>query len=441
METGNEHEQDETPGQKRKRPAAEPPNERNTQTQQERDPQTTSEPTPPPQENMLNLTPLPPRDLPLYEMPQFNRPGTQSPQTSPTREAQKRRKLLSSGQTAHETNQEQEQGMEINKDLAQEAGPGSTPTTNNRRWYEDTPGKRNATAQQEGEDSREKETDVTVEVNELANARTLARVLTVAEKPAAGRSSRDSNDPLEKYTKGQTPPIYDEDPATLLARIDPAQIGLWLALPTGKVLARPFDLDVRYKPNHQLIAQALAAAAREITGTASVAIAPPNKDPALPRRESQPYTFLIHNISKEDERTLLEREVWSSREITFQVTTIYIKRLEFLFMLKGFTTPEPADVLASLAETWEDPLMTTSIQTLANSAPSQEEKQEWNDQMTNFLESATVRHLDIRSQGDRENLHFNVYANRDIIDNDKTWLQLRKYLRTRTYRTMVIGMG
>ena len=123
---------------------------------------------------------------------------------------------------------------------------------------------------------------------------------------------------------------------------------------------------------------------------ASVAIAPPNKDPALPRRESQPYTFLIHNISKEDERTLLEREVWSSREITFQVTTIYIKRLEFLFMLKGFTTPEPADVLASLAETWEDPLMTTSIQTLANSAPSQEEKQEWNDQMTNFLESATV---------------------------------------------------
>ena len=170
METGNEHEQDETPGQKRKRPAAEPPNERNTQTQQERDPQTTSEPTPPPQENMLNLTPLPPRDLPLYEMPQFNRPGTQSPQTSPTREAQKRRKLLSSGQTAHETNQEQEQGMEINKDLAQEAGPGSTPTTNNRRWYEDTPGKRNATAQQEGEDSREKETVMTVKVDELANA-------------------------------------------------------------------------------------------------------------------------------------------------------------------------------------------------------------------------------------------------------------------------------
>ena len=133
--------------------------------------------------------------------------------------------------------------------------------------------------------------------------------------------------------------------------------------------------------------------------------------------------------------------MWSSREITFQVATIYIKRPEFLFTLKGFTTPEPADVLASLAETWEDPLTTTSIRTLANSAPSQEEKQEWNDQMTNFLESATVRRLDIRSQGDRENLHFNVYANGDIIDNDKTWLQLRKYLRTRTYRTMVIGMG
>ena len=126
-----------------------------------------------------------------------------------------------------------------------------------------------------------------------------ARVLTVAEKPATGRGTKDPSDPLDKYTKGLMLQIYDEDLATLLARIDPAQIGLWLALPTGKVLARPFDLDVRYKPNHQSIAQALAAAVKEITGAVSVAVAPLNKDPALPKREYQPYTFLIHNISKE----------------------------------------------------------------------------------------------------------------------------------------------
>ena len=282
---------------------------------------------------------------------------------------------------------------------------------------------------------------ITVEVDEQANAKTLARVLTVAEKSITGKGPKDTKDPFDKYTDGPMPLIYDEDPATLLARIDPVQISSWLALPTGKVLARPFDLDVRYKPNHQPIAQALAAAVREITGTASVTVAPPNKDPTLPKQDSQPYTFLIHNISKEDERTFLEREVWSFKEITFQVTSIYIKRPEFLFTLKGFTTPDPAVIMANLTETWEDPATTSLIKTLANYAPSLEESIDWNNQINDFLESATVRCLDIRSQGGRENPHFNVYANRDIIEDDETWVQLRKYLRNRSYKTLVIGTG
>ena len=332
--------------------------------------------------------------------------------------------------------------MEVDEELVQETGQSDTPTgVQKKRWYEETPDEQDAPARQENDNLGGKESGVTVEVDELANAKTLARILTVAEKPAAGKGLKDQSDVLDKYTKGQTPPIYDENPATLLARIDPVQIGSWLDLPTGKVLARPFDLDVRYKPNHQHIAQALAAAAKEITGATSVAIAPPNKDPALPKRESQPYTFLIHNISKEDERTLLEREVWSSKEITFQVTAIYIKRPEFLFTLKGFNTSEPAEVISSLAETWEDPATTNLIRTLASYAPSQDEQQEWNNQMRDFLESATVKHLNIKSQGGRENPHFNVYANGDIIEDDETWLQLQKYLRNRLYKSLLIGTG
>ena len=127
--------------------------------------------------------------------------------------------------------------------------------------------------------------------------------------------------------------------------------------------------------------------------------------------------------------------------MTFQVATIYIKRPEFLFTLKGFSTPETADVVTSLAETWEDPATTATIRMLADSAPNPEEKQEWHGQMVNFLGSATVHRLDIRSQGGRENPHFNVYANGDIIDDDETWLQLRKYLRNRSYKSMVIGTG
>ena len=84
--------------------------------------------------------------------------------------------------------------------------------------------------------------------------------------------------------------------------------------------------------------------------------------------------------------------------------------------------------MANLTETWEDPATTSLIKTLANYAPSLEESIDWNNQKNDFLESATVRRLDIRSQGGRENPHFNVYANGDIIEDNETWVQLRKYL-------------
>ena len=389
------------------------------------------------------LTPSPTRAMPSYEMPQFSSRDTNPPPsspTSPTQEAQKRRRLHSDTQDTQEANQEHE--MEVDEELALETDQVDTPTiANKRRWYEESPSRQEAPAQNDKGVSSEKGVSITVEIDELANAKTLARILTVADKPNASSSPKDPTDPLDKYTKGQMPNIYDEDPASLLARIDPAQIRSWLALPTGKVLVCPFDFEVRYKPNHQKLAQDLAAAAKEITGATSVAVAPPIKDPALPQRGQQPYTFLVHNISKEEEKTLLGRSVWSSKAITFQVASIYVKRPEFLFTLKGFCTPKTADVMNSIAETWGDTVTTALIRTLANNAPSQEEKQVWNSQMNNFLKSVSVRHLDIRSQGGRENPHFNVYARGDLIEDDETWLQLRRYLRNRTYKTMVVGTG
>ncbi|KAN0135149.1 hypothetical protein V8E53_007040, partial [Lactarius tabidus] len=241
---------------------------------------------------------------------------------------------------------------------------------------------------------------------------------------------------------GPMPDIHDEDPATLLARIDQTQIHLWLSLPTGKVLARPFGKEVTYKPNHEHIAKELGNATKEITGAMSAIVAPPNKDPDISRWEKQPITFLIYNISKEDENTLLERKVWSSSEITFQVAPINIGHPNFLFTLKGFTGAKNTElVMAHLAETWGDQITTSLIKRLVSDAPTPDEQQEWFGQMIDFLESATVEYLDIKSQGGKEDPHYNVYANRDIIDDDESWLQLRKYLRSRTYKTMLIGTG
>ena len=441
-----EKDREDTPGQKRKRNAAE-----QKKSQRDKQPQTRCQPPMPASANrelptdQVNHTrnthtPSPAGPVPSYELPQYNRAHTPSLPPSPTNEAQKRRRLLDRDQNTRVEDQVQE--MAVDEEGQHTVDQGDTPTmASKRRWHEDGHNGQGEPPAREEAHAWEKEANITVEVDELANAKTLARILTVTEKLPSGENSRALRDPLSKYTEGPMPDIHDEDPATLLARLDKVQLQSWLDLPTGKVLARPFDSEVNYRPNHQGIAQDLAEAVREITGATKVAIAPPNKDKDVHKRERHPITFLIHNISKEDVETLLEWKVWSSKEITFQVAPINISRPEFLFTLKGFTSPEVSDVAASLAEIWGDPVTKSMIRKLASDAPNDEEQQEWNDQMTGFLESATVRYLDIKGQGGRAIPHFNVYANGDIIEDDETWLQLRKYLRNRVYKTTTIGTG
>ena len=141
------------------------------------------------------------------------------------REAQKRRKLLEGNKSTRNLNQDQDQNMEVDEETMQEAGQGETPTAANRgQWYKESPGRHDASARQDKNNGGKKEMVITVEVDEKVNAKTLARVLTVAEKPIIGKGPKDTKDPFDKYTDGPMPLIYDEDPATLLARIDPVQI-------------------------------------------------------------------------------------------------------------------------------------------------------------------------------------------------------------------------
>lgn len=440
QQTVPDKENDRTPGQKRKRPAP-------AQQQEEQVPQPngaqqiTQNPTNQDQTQVPpHATPTQEGPLPRYTMPQFGRARSQSPPTSPTSEAQKRRKLQDNTQPGEK--RDKEQRMAVDDEGEHPVEQVTTPKNNaGRRWDEEDQDNEEDQLEAGGRMSKATGENVTVEVDELANAKTLARILMVTDKNPTGGKITAYQDPLEKYTLGPMPNIHDEDPATLLARIDQVQVHNWLSLPTGKVLARPFGTDVRFRPNHACIAKEIAAATKEITGATKAIVAPPNKNPDISRWEKQPITFLIHNISKEDEQTLLDRKVWSSSEITFQVASINIRRPTFLFTLRGFTTGESTDVLASLAEIWSDQATTALIKRLAKDAPTQEEGQEWYMQMVEFLDSASVKHLDIKSQGGKDDPHFNIYAKGDIIDDDETWLQLKKYLRNRNYKTMLIGTG
>ena len=286
------------------------------------------------------------------------------------------------------------------------------------------------------------EDDIFVEVDEVENAKTMARIMNRDGSPLEVYQQPPPH-PHDKYTKSQMPEIFDEDPATLLAGLEKTQLQSWLDLPTGKVLARPFDLEVRYKPNHSTIAKTLRSAVKEITGAAKVTVALPKRDPDLPRGGTlkHPITFLIHDISKKDVETLLERTVWSSKEITFQVSAINVKRPDFLFTMEGMTTDNPDHVLACIGETWNDSTTNNFIQRLASAAPNKEQQQIRLGEIIEFLMSVRVQHLDVRSEGGQEDPHYNIYANGETIQNNTTWLELRRFLCSRVYRSNYHGDG
>ena len=285
--------------------------------------------------------------------------------------------------------------------------------------------------------------DTTVEINEAENAKTLARIMAASNKTPGDAPPSNPLNPLEKYTEGPMPDVADGNPATLLTGLDQVQIQSWLALSTGKVLARPFDTDVNYQPNHQSIAKDLLAAAKEITGAQTGAVATPNKDKGVPagRRHLRPKTFLIHDLTRKEVESLLERKIWSSKEITFQVAPINVRRPEFLFTLIGFITDTEDHVIETVTSIWNDPVTCTILRNLAYRVPDEEEQQERLNQMMEFLESAAITKLDVRSTGGRPDPHFNVYADGEIIESDELWLELRNYLRSRTYRSALYGTG
>lgn len=246
-----------------------------------------------------------------------------------------------------------------------------------------------------------------------------------------------------KYTSGDMPKIHDKDPASLLAGLNKDQVNSWLCITTGKVLVRPFDVDVKYQPNHVRIAKSILTVAKDITGATGATVAPPTPEQRTGRQRKacHPITFLIHEISKADEDLLLSREVWSSKEIMFQVSPINVKKPDFMFTLTGFITDSIELVNSCVMETWSDETTDKFLCKLANKAPMKLEQQERLHKMIEFLESASVQLLDIKRERSQTDPHFNIYADGEAIEDHKTWIELRKFLKGRIYQSTTIGEG
>ena len=427
-----------TPGQKRKR------SDKETHQESRDNPQ--SIPKSPAQ--YPNHTPSPSGPIPNYALPQFNKTRSPPIQKSPTSEALKRRKVQNQNKDRQEdvpseTQRDQAQEMLVDEEDTTPTDQRNTPRPTNsahgRNTPPQTPSNQNHNTFEESI-TQQRLAETIVEVDEYENAKTLARIMATSER---NYNADTQKNPLAKYTQGPMPNIFDGEPATLLAGIDKEQIRTWLIIPTGKVLARPFDISVNRQTNHPGIAMALLAAAKEITGAASAAVASPNRDRNAPRQERPllPRTFLIHDLTKDEATTLLEGGIWSSKDITFQVAPVNVKRPDFLFTIAEFATDNEEHVADAIMAAWNDQMTNAILRSIAGRTPDEEEQQERMGQMLEFLESMMVTRLDMRKTGKRPDPHFNVYTNGEAIEDEETWLDLRRYLRNRPYKSNTLGTG
>lgn len=247
-----------------------------------------------------------------------------------------------------------------------------------------------------------------------------------------------STSPLDKYTDADMPQIFSDSPAGLLEGLEKDQARKWVLNTTGKVLARPFDTQVHYQPNHHTIAMELINATCEITGSSEATVAPPIKDKNEKGRH--PITFLIHNLTQLEVHTLLSRPVWSSNEITFQVSPMITMRPDFLFTILNFTTLNDNEVIRAIMDTWNDASMSAFFDSLVEQAKD-EDKQAITNGILNFIKSMHVTHLDTKKEGGKWDPQYNVYANGQLIPSNNLWFEIKTFLKGCTYKSAECGKG
>lgn len=255
------------------------------------------------------------------------------------------------------------------------------------------------------------------------------------EEAAIGQASTEKHparNTIEKYHPGPMPPIQDTTPTSLFDNIDLALIKEWDARPGGKLIAVPFDPDVRNIESHDYYRTRLLTAVTEIITTqeASVASPRPSKDAAS--KNKTPTSFLIYNITDEQADFMLQRKVWSSRTITFRVAPLAVTCPSFLFSIRDLSTVGFKDVYPIVRSVWDSEKMLKFAEDLVEEAP-EDQKPKLTQDIKLLLSSMTLGRLDIKEAGNNLCPRFNVYADCNDFTHDKVWLRLRTFLMNAVY--------
>ena len=254
-----------------------------------------------------------------------------------------------------------------------------------------------------------------------------------------------TRDPLDKYTKGVTLTIHDAHPGAAYELVNTVTYNKWKGHTGEKLLAIPFENEQRSLDTLEDISNRIFSAAVEITGSKKLGVSAPIIPPKVKNEEEQedepiPNTFLIYGLSNVHQQILTQQTVWASQNITFRITTPELKCPTFLFAIKGLRTMEPEVVREIVKDIWNDEITTDFIK---NGISNMEESERNNAAraIKAFMDSITVKRLDILGKGATPMPNFNVHADGSIINDTVTWNNIRNHLAERKYHNSSFGQG
>jgi hypothetical protein len=145
-----------------------------------------------------------------------------------------------------------------------------------------------------------------------------------------------------------------------------------------------------------------------------------------------PTVFLIYNLMELQRQTLLNREVWSSKSITFCVTTIEPVHPNYLFSICGFTTKSEDEVKDTVLQVWKG---TESQNFLASLHQTFPENLRYKAGITlqNFIDLLKITMLDTKDPGDAGAPTFNIYIQANLIPDNGLWCLLRNHYASQEY--------
>ncbi|KDQ58371.1 hypothetical protein JAAARDRAFT_192952 [Jaapia argillacea MUCL 33604] len=228
-----------------------------------------------------------------------------------------------------------------------------------------------------------------------------------------------------------------------LEAVAPEQLGDWFGMGDHAVIAIPFDTDCSDPEEVEVIrartARLLLNAKSLAPGGATMpilAVAPPIRDPEAAEGE-HPKCFLIHKITVPFGRFLIERGVWSQRDITIKVVPLTDMPFPtILITIARLNDASNDEVIGLVKRVWS----TEEVQTFVANAAGITDPMAFTEAFDGFIASISVERVDNKHKHGVATPRFNIHGVLPV-DDAVAWHTIRDYLFGLSYYHSFHGSG